>query len=398
MSKDIWNRLKNCWIQLRPVYNISFQQHFLFSPLPVRISSSKLSGKNSILKIFKYVLIITAIALIILISGISFYLYISGPLLPSDTDAIISQVMENPLPELVGGVTGFADAQGLQIWYESIVPADSVRGSVLLIMGISNDALGWPLPFIHTFVDSGYQVIRYDHRGTGLSDWVTDWDNKNPYSLEDMADDGIAVLNALDIEKAHIIGISMGGMIAQEIIINHPERAATLTSIMSSGFIIDPDLDPISSDIAWELIKISLKYGIIGGERNMIKLHLASRIILAGEANYELNTREIAEQVLYNIRRRKGYNFNVSQQHQGAVYMSGSRYDELMVTRVPVLIIHGRSDPFIPIAHGEKYASLITEAETLWLDNMGHDLPGVLIDTLTYRIMKSFGRQHQNDM
>ena len=64
-------------------------------------------------------------------------------------------------------------------------------------MGISNDALGWPQKFINAFVDSGYQVIRYDHRGTGLSDWVKKWNSKNPYSLADMADDGIAVMDAL---------------------------------------------------------------------------------------------------------------------------------------------------------------------------------------------------------
>jgi pimeloyl-ACP methyl ester carboxylesterase len=260
-------------------------------------------------------------------------------------------------------------------------------------MGISNDALGWPQKFINAFVDSGYQVICYDHRGTGLSDWVKKWNSKNPYSLADMADDGIAVMDALGIEKAHIIGISMGGMIAQELAINHTDRVVSLTSMMSSGYIEDPELPKISSHIALELIKTALKYGIIGGEKNMIKLHLASRIILMGNATYDLNAKEIAEQVLYNTRKRNGYNSNVSQQHQAAVRLSGSRYEKLKMLNIPTLVIHGTSDPFIPIEHGMKCASVIPNACSLWLQGMGHDIPENLTDTIVVKIIANFKRK-----
>lgn len=344
------------------------------------------------MKSFKRILKITCIAILLLLIGSSIYIYRSGPTLPEGTDEIIEGVLKNPLPEIVKGKTGFAKSQGLDIWYESISPKVSPRGSVLLIMGIANDALGWPQKFIQSFVDSGYQVIRYDHRGTGMSDWVKNWDSKKPYSLADMVDDGIAVMDSLGIRKANIVGVSMGGMIAQELVINHPDRVISLTSIMSSGFILEPQLPKISSDVAWELIKVYFKYGIIGGERNMIKLHLASRIILMGNAKYNLNSKEIAEQVLYNIRKRKGYNFNVSQQHQGAVLLSGSRYDKLKLISIPTLIVHGKSDPFIPIDHGKKCVSIIPNADSLWLDNMGHDIPDNLVDTLSKKIIKNFKR------
>jgi pimeloyl-ACP methyl ester carboxylesterase len=339
------------------------------------------------MKSIKKILKVTSIAILLLLIGSSLYIYTTGPTLPKGTDEIIEDVLKNPLPEIVKGKTGFSKSQGLDIWYESISPKDSSKGAILLIMGISNDALGWPQKFIQSFVDSGYQVIRYDHRGTGMSDWVKDWNSKKPYSLADMADDGIAVLNSLGIEKANIIGISMGGMIAQELVINHPDRVGSLASMMSSGYIEDTELPKISSSIALELIKASLKYGIIGGEKNMIKLHLSSRIILMGNAKYELNIKEIAEKVLYNIRKRNGYNSNVSRQHQGAVFLSGSRYDKLKIFSVPTLVVHGKADPFIPIEHSKKCASIIPNADSLWLDDMGHDIPDNLVDTLSKEII-----------
>ena len=311
----------------------------------------------------------------------------SGPSLPKETDSIIDDVLSRPLPEMVKGKTGFAKSQGLDIWYESILPRVSPKGAILLIMGISNDALGWPPKFIQSLVDSGYQVIRYDHRGTGLSDWVQNWDSKHPYSLQDMADDGVAVLKDLHVEKAHIIGVSMGGMIAQELAIHHPERTASLTSIMSSGFITDPELPKISSHVAIELIKTALKYGIIGTERNMIKLHLASRMILMNNSAQDLDVKGLSEEVLYNIRKRRGYNSNVSAQHQAAVAISGSRYDQLKALSIPSLIIHGKSDPFIPLAHGQKCAAIIPHADSLWVEGMGHDLPNSLIGLISAKII-----------
>lgn len=315
------------------------------------------------------------------------YLYFSGPSLPPGTEAIIDRVLESPLPEPVGGDTGHARSGNVSIWYESLSPEGPPKGTVLLVMGISNDALGWPRRFIDPFVDEGYRVIRYDHRGTGLSDWMTGWDSHHPYSLADMADDALAVMDACHVQQAHVVGISMGGMIAQELAIRHPGRTASLTSVMSSGDIEDPDLPPISSDVVWKLIRVSLKYGLIGGERNLIRLHLASRLVLMGDARYEPDVREIAETVLYNLRRRKGFNPDASRQHQAAVSLSGPRYAKLAELQVPTFIVHGQSDPFIPVAHGKKCASIIPNADSLWVEGMGHDIPDALAEKLAREIL-----------
>lgn len=342
------------------------------------------------MKSIKLFLKIMGLVMLLLLLGGGIYIYTSGPELPETTDSIIESVLFNPLPEMIIGEPGFARSQELDIWYEQISPGGAPIGSILLIMGISNDALGWPQSFIRPFINAGFQVIRYDHRGTGMSGWVEGWDRRHPYSLSDMANDAIAVLDSAGIQQAHIIGVSMGGMIAQELVIHHPERAASLTSIMSSGYIEDPELPAISSEIAWKLIRASLKYGLTGGEKNMIKLHIASRIILMGDAAYNLNIDEIAQQVLYNIRKRNGYNRNVSQQHQAAVRQSGSRYENLKSLNIPALIIHGKSDPFIPVEHGKKCASIIPNAKRFWVENMGHDIPDHLADTLSKRIIANF--------
>jgi len=341
---------------------------------------------KTIKKFLKYI----GVGLLFFLLGIGIYLYSCGPKLPDETDKIISVVMSNPLPEIVEGDTGFAVSDGVKIWYEDIVPDQEPKGAVLLIMGISSDALGWPKKFIESFTDAGYRVIRYDHRGTGLSDWLEDFDSEDPYSLSDMASSAVSILDTLKIEKANIIGISMGGMIAQQFAIDHPDRIHTLTSVMSSGNIFDQKLAPISSEVAYELIKVAIKYSVIRTEKNMIKLHLASRIILRGDASYGLDIQGLSEQVLYNLRKRNGYNAHVSAQHQAAVSASASRYDELKKLETRTLIIHGEKDPFIPIAHGRKCLELIPNADSLWIDNMGHDIPNEFIPEITQKIMDHF--------
>ena len=153
----------------------------------------------------KKALKIIGVGLAVIISGLFIYIYSSGPDLPVDTNKIIDMTIRSALPELIRGDTGIANNGNVNIWYESISPDDSVKGTIILVMGIANDALAWPEYFIKPLVDSGFQVIRYDHRGTGLSDWIERWDSNNPYSLGDMANDAIAVLDKLKIEKVHVI-------------------------------------------------------------------------------------------------------------------------------------------------------------------------------------------------
>jgi pimeloyl-ACP methyl ester carboxylesterase len=311
--------------------------------------------------------------LLVLLSAILIYLFASGPKLPPETDEIIDGVSQSELPEFVTGSTGYASSDGLRIWYESIPPQGPPKGTILLIMSNAGDALEWPPKFVRAFVDSGYRVVRYDHRGTGMSDWVEDWDRKKPYSIADMAGDAAAVLDSLKIEQAHVIGLSLGGMVAQELAINHPGRVASLTLMATSGYIGDPDLPNLSSRyFLTSLVKglPLLKYRIAGGEKNLIKERIAKTIVFLG---YEgLDIKEIAELVIYDLRKRRGLNLKAVFQHQVAVTNSGSRYARLKSVDAPTLVIHGTADQLIPVEHGKKLVDLIPNAQGLWLKNVGH--------------------------
>ena len=321
-------------------------------------------------------MVIMGVVVFTILSGVTIWILFGGPKLPTETDAIIDEVLNNELPELITGKTGVVTSDGLDIWYESISPENQSKGTVLLNIGMGASALDWPIKFVREFVDSGYQVIRYDQRGTGMSDWVADWDKKNPYSLADMAGDAVAVLDALEIDKAHIVGLSMGGMIAQEIAINHPDRVKSLTLMMTTGHAIDPELPGLSSSyFISSMVKIipSLKYRIVGGEKNLIKGRIAKTI--SGLGYEELDIREIAEVVLYDLRKRKGFNIRGVLQHRKAVEVSPSRYDKLKTIDIPTLVIHGTDDQFMPIEHGMKLVELIPNARSIWMDGVGHVFP-----------------------
>ena len=281
----------------------------------------------------KRALKILGIGIAVLFISLLAYVFLSTPELPKNADSIISEVLNSEIPEFVKGEAGYVKNGEVNIWYESIMPVDTNKGAILLFMGISNDALGWPQSFLDKFVDSGYQVIRFDYRGTGFSDWNENSENTT-YSLADLATDSKIILDSLGLDKVNILGISLGGMVAQEFAINYPNRTNTLTSIMSSGNIFDEDLPPISTDVAFDLIKTSIRYGIIPSDKNNIKLHVTARKILRGNAEYDIDIRETSEQVLYNLKKRKGYNSKASNQHQEAAYRSGSRYGTVSYTHL----------------------------------------------------------------
>jgi pimeloyl-ACP methyl ester carboxylesterase len=330
--------------------------------------------------------------LVALLVGAAITISMWGPTLPPGADETIDRVLQAELPDVIQGQTGYAQSGEVEIWYESIEPEGTPKGTVLLIMGIGNDALAWPGYFIQPMVDAGYRVVRHDHRGTGLSDWIEDWDAGHPYTLDDMAGDGIAVLDDLGVEKAHVVGVSLGGMIAQQIAINYPVRVASLTSIMSTGDAQDPELPGLSFETATELAKLGIKYGLLRSEKSTLKMIVASQQVLMGDPPYDLDVQTISEQVLYNLRHRRGYNPRASEQHRAATTASGSRYRDLARLEVPALIIHGTSDPFIPIAHGEKCARSIPGAQTLWVEGMGHDMPRIFVDTVLDAMLEHFRR------
>jgi len=338
--------------------------------------------KLSFIKLLKIILIALLLSLIALIALIFF----TGPKLPDNTDAIIEKVLNSEIPEFVKGESGYVISDNYKIWYESITPKIANKGAILLFMGMAADALEWPPRFIDELSGSGYQVIRFDYRGTGMSDWVEDW-KKKPYSLANLVGDAEVILDTLKVGDVHLVGLSMGGMVAQEFAIKNVARAQSLTIIMSSGDTEDRDLPKVSKRTAFNVLKAGIKYGIFQSEKNTIKLFISARVIVRGEANYDIEVQREAEKVLYSLRQRNGYNPNVSSQHNNAVKRSGSRYEKLKGLKIPVLIIHGVNDPLIPIEHGKKLAAVIPYSKTKWFDNMGHDLPSNLIEPITSEIV-----------
>lgn len=314
----------------------------------------------------------------------------SIPKLSKTDKNTIKGVLNAPVPEIITGETGFAQSGGHSIWFEKISPDISRKGTVLFIMGNGQDALSWPPSFISNFTDGGYQVLRYDHRETGLSESKEKWKKKDPYTLTDMVQDAIAVLDAAKIEKAHIVGVSMGGMIAQLMAIEHPERTSTLTSIMSSGDIFDPELPPMSDEVLPKMISAVLNHGFFGGRRGQIKRQIVQKRILMAEATGEIDIKTLAEVAFYNLEERKGYNLMTARHHYAAILNSKPRLEKLKNVKVPTLIIHGKQDPVMPLAHGKKLVATISNADSLWIENMGHDLPDTEINEMAEKIISHF--------
>ena len=141
---------------------------------------------------------------------------------------------------------GKVASNGIEIWYEDF--GDPSNPSVLLVMGYATQATAWAPELIDPIVDAGYHVVRFDNRDIGYSTWIDDY-AANPYTLDDMAADGISLMDSLKINRAHVIGVSMGGFIAQLIAINYPHRVLSLISWMSTYWLDDPDIPAMSEEL-----------------------------------------------------------------------------------------------------------------------------------------------------
>ncbi|WMJ73892.1 alpha/beta hydrolase [Cytophagaceae bacterium ABcell3] len=320
----------------------------------------------------KQIVIKGAFFLLSLILGLVILIVAFSPSLPTRADDIIQDILNSKSPELVVGDTGKVKSGDYEIWYESIKPLGEVKGTVLLIMGLGGDALEWPAFFYEPLVDHGYHVIRYDNRSTGNSEKVRDWSADHPYTLEDMSLDALSVLDEVGAENAHIIGISMGGMIGQSMAIHTPHRVQTLTSIMSSADINDPELPQVNRKLFLRLIAASLRYGIGGSEVGVMRQRIAARSVFVPYLS-EDRMAVLAEKALYSKRNRDTPYRGAFRQHIAAINASGSRVSALKGVKVPSLVIHGEDDPLIPIEHGKKTANLIPAALGVWVPQMGHD-------------------------
>lgn len=286
-------------------------------------------------------------------------------------EEITREVLNHPLPNLEMGKAGMATSDNIKIWYELIKsPKGSANGTVIFIEGLEGTAMGWGAYTYQPVLEAGYNVIRMDNRDVGRSTWT----KKLDYDLSDMAKDVLAVVNDLNLDSVHLVGQSMGGMIAQEFVLNYPEIVKTLTLVYTSGNINDKSLPGPSEDFIDTIIAANIEY-YKDDLASKIKLELATMDASNAVPLEREDLLFVAQRTRYEIEKRKGKNKHASDIQQKAINKSGSRYDRLSEIKVPTLIIHGENDPLINIEHGKKLASFIPHAKTVWVENYGHNLP-----------------------
>ena len=255
--------------------------------------------------------------------------------------------------------------------------------TVLLIMGLGMQLVAWPPEFVKALTDAGYRVVRLDNRDIGLSYKTTAkvpnlvWMGlkfrlgfavRTDYTLRDMVEDTRGVLDALNITRCHVIGVSMGGMIAQGLASHHPDRVLSLTSIMSTTGA--RGLPQATSAATMALLKRPKSR-----KREDIVEQFVKVLTVIGSPKYPM--------VQAELRQRIGEAFDRSFypagtiKQMGAIMASGDRSDEVRKITVPTLVIHGKDDPLVPLKHGEDTAKKIAGSEYTEIDGMGHDL-GVL--------------------
>ena len=318
------------------------------------------------------------IILILIISSFILGFYFNGLLKDglndSYIDKLISITKSKKIPVFISGQTGYAKNIDVKIFYEDLNFSENPKGTILLINGAAETMIQWPEQMIRTLLKNDFRVIRYDNRGLGQSDWIKKWSKRNDYNLEEMARDALAVTSHLMIEKFHIIGYSTGGMIGQILAINHPEKIKTLTNLMSSGYLFDPEAEkPDSKKIAM-LRKLIFSYR--NKERDIdkvLKFHFKLDHLWIGKDNYVHQQEKQIQKTLYEIKFRNGFNKKVFDQHRRAIKNSGSRYRKLKTIKVPTLLIHGSDDPLVKVSHSKKLASLIHGSRLVIIKGMGHD-------------------------
>ena len=309
-----------------------------------------------------------------LISFKVFHSLLNDNIIENYIEKLISNATFKEIPELIKGETGYAKNIDVKIFYEDLCLCENPISTVILINGSSETLIQWPDKMVRNILKNDFRVIRFDNRGVGMSDWISNWKNSNSYSLNDMALDTLAVTNHLKLDKFHLIGYSMGGMISQILAINYPDKILSLTTLMSSGHLFDPEAEKADSKRLNQLKKMILGYRNKKRDlKKALKFHFKLSHLWIGSDNCVLNHEKQLEKTLYEIKKRNGFNKKAFYQHKKAIKNSGSRYSKLKTIKTPSLIIHGSDDPLIKCSHSKKMASLIHGSKLFIIRGMGHD-------------------------
>lgn len=278
-------------------------------------------------------------------------------------------------------------ANGIELAYEQY--GDKTAPDMLLIQGLSMPSAAWPEPMIDGLVGRGFRVTIFDNRDVGYSQKLDELKMPNvlwqsirqrlrlpvsaPYALTDMANDAKALMDALDIETAHVVGISMGGMISQILATGAPDRLQSLVSIMSTTN--DRKLPGPQPAV----VKLILK-GPASAEKEDVLVHLRQLWRMLGGPEHPKTDDEM--NAFLNRAFANGMHAAGSARQTVAILSTKSRVQALQSLSVPTLVIHGDRDPLVPVECGIATAKAIPGAKLELIAGMGHDLPTVLNDTL----------------
>ncbi len=269
-------------------------------------------------------------------------------------------------------------SNGIEIEFETF--GDAGDPPLLLVMGLGAQLVSWDIELCESLVDRGFYVIRFDNRDVGLSTKVPVDENLDvmaemmkalageapaaPYRLADMAADAVGLLDHLGIDRAHLVGASMGGMIVQQVAVDHPERLLSLTSIMSTTG--DPDVGQPKPEVLAVLLDPA------PAERDAYIAHSVEGSRTIGSPEHFDEDRAAV---------KAGQSFDRCYYPRGtanqlmAILASGSRTEGLRKLDVKTLVIHGDVDPLVTVSGGERTAEVIPGAELMILEGMGHDVP-----------------------
>jgi proline iminopeptidase len=279
-------------------------------------------------------------------------------------------------------------ANGIRIAFDTAGDPKSVP--LLLVHGLGMQLTAWPEEFVEGLVELGFYVIRFDNRDCGLSTkfeqagtpnlslaWLKSrvgWPLRPAYRLGDMAEDALGVLSALGVARAHVVGVSMGGMIGQILAARHPERVSSLASVMSSsgrrGL-------PGPTRAVREVL---LRRPANPRDADAVLEQAVALLRAIGSPSYPTPEKQLRRRVARSLRRNCCPSGAARQML--AVAASGDRSELLRAIRVPTLVIHGAADPLVPLACGIDTAERVPGARLEIIEGMGHDLPAQLLERL----------------
>jgi pimeloyl-ACP methyl ester carboxylesterase len=292
-----------------------------------------------------------------------------------------------------------AKVNGIEIEYES--RGDAAAPTILLINGLGSQMTRYPPAFCDLLAARGFQVIRFDNRDVGLS---SKFDGVKvpplaeiaaarakggkpdvPYTLDDMAGDAIGVLDAAGIAKAHVVGISMGGMIGQLVAASYPQRVLSFTSIMSTTG--NPSLPPAKPAA---MAVLTAPAPDPNADLEAFIAHGIANARTIGSPGYPFEEAVLRERVVSDMRR--SYNPAGVGRQMAAVTATGDRRERIGAISAPVVVLHGADDPLVPLAGGQDTAASIPGAELRVIPGMGHDMPPSLYATFIDAILRAVER------